>query len=160
MKQYSQNRILDEQDTTILLALQENSRISNVELGRRVNLSAPAIHARVRRLEQLGYIRQYVALVDREMVGYDMLCMIHVSLRMHQLDEVEHFRAAVAQMPEVLECYHVTGEYDYLLKVAIRNREDLQRFLMDQLTPISGIARIQTSLVLSEIKATTALSLG
>lgn len=159
MKQYSHNKELDDADIVILQVLQENSRISNVELGRRVNLSPPAIHARVRRLEQLGYIRQYVALVDREMVGYDMLCMIHVSLRMHQLEEVEHFRTTVSQMPEVLECYHVTGEYDYLLKVAIRNREDLQRFLMDQLTPISGIARIQTSLVLSEIKSTTTLAL-
>lgn len=157
MKEYSYERDWDELDRTILRELQADSSLSNVELGRRVNLSPPAIHARIKRLEDLGYIRQHVTLLNREHVGYDMLCFIHVSLQMHQTEAVENFRRAVAQMPEVLECHFVTGEYDYLLKVAVRHREDLQNFLMDRLTPIPGIARIHTSLVLTEIKSTTAL---
>jgi DNA-binding Lrp family transcriptional regulator len=107
----------------------------------------------------LGYIREYVALLDRDKLGYDMLCFITVSLRMHQPEVVQQFRALVSEMPEVLECYHVTGDYDYILKVAVQNRLDLQRFLMDRLTPISGIERIYTRVVLTEIKATTALPL-
>lgn len=160
MTETSGNKTIDDLDRVILRELQNNSRISNVELARKVNLSPPAVHARVRRLEQLGYIATYTALLDREKMGYTMLCFIHVQLQMHQLEQVNHFREAVALMPEVLECHHVTGEHDYLLKVAIRDRKDLERFVMDQLTPISGVARIYTSLVLSEIKTTTILPIN
>lgn len=150
---------LDEVDIALLDELQQDSSLSNVELARRVNLAAPTVHARIRRLIDLGYIQRYVALLDRERMGFDMLCFIQVSLQVHQSEEVNIFREAVAQMPEVLECYHVTGGTDYLLKVVIRHQKDLQRFLMERITPIRGIARIQTSLALTEIKATTVLPL-
>ncbi|MFC1879565.1 Lrp/AsnC family transcriptional regulator [Chloroflexota bacterium] len=151
--------MLDETDRTLLEILQNQGRISNAELARQVELSPPATHARLRRLEESGYIRQYAALLDLEKVGYDMLCFVMVSLQLHQSQQVEGFKRAIQEMPEVLECHHVTGEYDYLLKVAIRNRKDLERFAIERLTPIPGVARIQTSLVLSEVKATTALPL-
>ena len=150
---------LDEIDKQLLRALQADGRLSNVELARAVNLSPPATHARLRRLEKEGYIRQYAAVMDREKTGYDLLCFIHVSLQMHQLEQVEKFRQTTRQMSEVLECHHITGEYDYLLKVALRNRKDLERFLVDRLTPIPGVGRIHTSLVLTEVKATMALPL-
>jgi Lrp/AsnC family transcriptional regulator, leucine-responsive regulatory protein len=159
MTENSGNRTLDELDRIILQELQHNSRISNVELARQVSLSPPAVHARVRRLEQLGYISRYTALLDWEQLGYTMLCFIHVQLQIHQLEQVNGFRDLVASMPEVLECHHVTGEHDYLLKVAIRDRKDLERFLMDKLTPIQAVARIHTSIVLREIKSTTILPL-
>jgi DNA-binding Lrp family transcriptional regulator len=146
-------------DKRLLRALQLDGRLSNVELARSVHLSPPATHARLRRLEKEGYIRQYAAVMNREKTGYDLLCFIHVSLQMHQLEQVEKFREATRQMPEVLECHHITGEYDYLLKVALRNRKDLERFLVDRLTPIPGVGRIHTSLVLTEVKATMALPL-
>jgi DNA-binding Lrp family transcriptional regulator len=88
-----------------------------------------------------------------------MMCFISVSLQLHQPEELEAFRAIINDIPEVVECYHVTGEFDYLLKVIIQNRQDLQRFVVNQLTPIPGVARIYTSLVLSEAKSTTALPL-
>jgi DNA-binding Lrp family transcriptional regulator len=160
MIQYSSNNILDDLDKAILQLLQTAGRISNVELANQINLSPPAIHARLKRLEQRGYIRQYVALLDREKFGYDMLCFIEVSLQLHQSEQVENFRQIMQQMPEVLECHHVTGEYDYLLKIVVRNRAELERFVVKRLTPIPGIARIHTSLVLSEVKLTTALPLG
>ena len=112
--------MLDETDRIILEILQEQGRISNAELARRVDLSPPATHARLRRLEEGGYIRQYAALLDLDKVGYDMLCFVMVSLQLHQSQQVEGFKAAIQEMPEVLECHHVTGEYDYLLKVVIR----------------------------------------
>ena len=146
-------------DAAILRELQNDGRISNVELARRVHLSPPATHARVKRLEQEGYIRQYGATLDREKAGFDLLCFIQITLQVHQPQQVEKFRTLIRQMPEVLECHHITGEYDYLLKVALRNRKDLERFVVKQLTPMPGVARIHTSLVLSEIKATTALPL-
>ncbi|RMH87281.1 MAG: Lrp/AsnC family transcriptional regulator [Calditrichaeota bacterium] len=155
----SQIEVLDELDIAILRILQTEGRISNVDLAARVDLSPSAVHARIRRLEQRGYIQQYVALLDREEIGYDMLCFINVSLQLHQRDNVENFHRVVQEMPEVLECYHLTGEYDYLLKVVVRNRRDLKRFVVDSLTPIPGIARIHTSLVLTQVKFTTALPL-
>lgn len=157
MKQYSVD--LDQQDMVILRELQRDSSLSNVELARRVSLSPPATHTRVKRLEQLGYIQEYIARLDRDKLGYDMLCFITVSLQTHQPDDVQRFRAVVAEVPEVLECYHVTGDYDYILKIVVQSRAELQQFLMDKLTPIPGIARIHTRLVLTEIKATTALPL-
>ena len=96
-------------------------------------------------------------MLDRERLGFDMLCFIQISLQLHQIEQVNHFRTTIQQIPEVLECHHVTGEYDYLLKVAIRNRQDLERFVVHRLTPAPGVARIHTSLALSEIKNETAL---
>ena len=150
----------DECDLEILRTLQIDGRISNADLARRINLSPPATYARVRRLEEQGYIRRYVALLDLDMAGFDLLCFVHVSLQLHQLQQVDGFKQAICQMPEVLECHHVTGEYDYLLKVVLRNRKDLERFAVERLTPIPGVARIHTSLVLSVVKETTALPLG
>ncbi|MCS6845807.1 MAG: Lrp/AsnC family transcriptional regulator [Caldilineales bacterium] len=149
----------DHIDRAILQTLQENARISNADLARQVNLSPPAVHARVRRLEEQGLIRKYVALLDREAAGYDMLCLISVRLERHQRRDIDRLRAVVQEMPEVLECFHVTGEFDFLLKVVMRNRQELERFVVDRLSSLAGIAHIRTSLVLSEIKSTTALPL-
>lgn len=151
---------LDELDRHILHELQSDARIANAELARRLNLSPPAVHARVRRLEEQGYIRGYVALLDRERLGFDMFCFIQISLQLHQIEQVNHFRTKIQQIPEVLECHHVTGEYDYLLKIAVRNRQELERLVMEKLTPIPGVARIHTSLVFSEVKTSTALPIG
>lgn len=159
MRDYSQDRALDEIDKAILHELQQHSRISNVELANRVQLSPPAVHSRIKRLEQLGYIDQYTAIINREKVGYDMVCFINVSLQEHQLELMQSFGAAVQEIPEVLECYSVTGDYDYLLKVLVQNRHQLELFIMEKLASIAGIARINTNLVLSEVKNTTQLVL-
>jgi Lrp/AsnC family transcriptional regulator, leucine-responsive regulatory protein len=159
MVEYSVNPALDEIDLKILRSLQQDGRMSNVDLARYIELSPPATYARVRRLEEQGFIRRYVALLDPELAGFDLLCFVRVNLQLHQSEQVEGFRKAIAQMPEVLECHHVTGDYDYLLKVALRNRKDLERFAVERLTPIPGVARIYTSLVLRVVKETTALPL-
>ena len=150
---------LDELDCRLLAELQRDARIANAELARRLNLSPPAVHARLRRLEEQGFIRGYTALLDREKLGFDMLCFIQISLQLHQNEQAMHFRTAIQQLVEVLECHHVTGEYDYLLKVAVRNRQELEQLVMQKLTSIPGVARIYTNLVFSEIKASTELPL-
>lgn len=151
--------MLDPIDIRILQELQADARISNVELARRVNLSPPATLTRVRRLENEGYIQQYATLLDRRKAGYDLLCFVRVSLQLHDTTQVSGFHKAVQNMPEVLECHHVTGDYDYLLKVVAHNTEDLEHFLVHRLTPIPGIAQIHTSLVLREVKNSTAIPL-
>ena len=150
---------LDAMDFRILDILQHEGRISNAELARRIDLSQPATHARLKRLEQSGIIRAYMALLDREMLGFEILCFVHVTLEKHQSEAVANFHARVTAMPEVIECYHVTGDYDYLLKVVMRHRRDLEGFLVDKLSRISGVGRVHTSVVLREVKETNVLPL-
>jgi len=149
--------MLDEIDCQILSILQDDGRISNAELARRIDLSPPATYMRVKTLDEQGYVRRYVALLEPEKVGYDLLCFVQVALQLHSLEQIQTFRQVIQDMPEVLECHHVTGEYDYLLKVLLRNRKELETFLLERLTPVPGVARIHTSMVLSEVKFTTAL---
>lgn len=157
MTDYTQ--VVDDIDRLLLMELQQDGSLSNVELARRVLLSPPAVHTRVRRLETLGYIRLYTALLDREKVGYDLLCMVSVTLRWHETEHIQAFREAIRQMPEVLECLFVTGDADYLLKVVTHNRKELEQFLTEKLTPIRGVGHISTSVVLDELKYTTVLKL-
>jgi len=154
-----QSVVLDDLDRAILRILQEDSRISNVELAHQINLSPPATHKRLKWLKANGYIQKYAALLDREKAGYDLLCFIHIGLQIPQATLVEQFREITREMPEVLECYHLTGEYDYLMKVVLRNRKELEQFIVNKITPIPGVTRIYTSLMLVEVKATTALQL-
>lgn len=150
---------LDDIDRAILRELQADGRATNLELARRVGLSPAATHARVRAMERRGAIRGYTAIVDRDILGFDLLCLISISMQVHQYESVGRLREVIRAMPEVLECHHLTGEYDYLLKVALRNRRELERFVVERLTPLPGVARIHTSLVLSEVKSTTTLPL-
>lgn len=148
---------LDEIDRQLLNYLQADARITNTELARRVELSAPGLQRRVRKLEEMGIIESYVTLVNREAVGFDMLCFVQVTLQRHEPQAIRDFKEVIQNMPEVLECFHITGEYDYLLKVVVRNRKHLEQFLLEKLTPVPGMDKIRTSLVLREIKTTTAV---
>ena len=150
---------LDEKDLALLQHLQQDARMTNTELARRVDLSPPGLQRRIRKLEENGVIERYVTLVNREALGFDMLCFVQVTLQRHEPEANKGFKDVVQAMPEVLECYHITGEYDYLLKVAVRNRKHLEEFLLDDLTPVHGMDKIRTSLVLREVKTTTAVPL-
>ena len=143
---------LSKVDKKILMLLQENGRLSNVELSRQINLSPPATHGRVKRLEDQGFIKGYAAILDHAKIGYDMLCFINVRMEAKQSERSSDFRTVVMRMPEVLECHQITGEYDYLLKVAVQDQRALEQFVVDCLTPTPGVGRLYTSLVLSEVK--------
>ncbi len=149
---------LDETDITILKYLQQDSSISNVKLAGMVGLSPAATLARVKKLEQERYISGYGAVVDKEKLGYGLLCMVQVSLETHEVKLVKKFREQIQMMPEVLECYFLTGQSDYLLKVAVKDRKALEYFLVNTLTPAAGVSRLQTSVVLSEVKTSSVLA--
>ncbi|KAA3645311.1 MAG: Lrp/AsnC family transcriptional regulator [Chloroflexi bacterium] len=159
MKEKTEFQQLDQLDQKILKKLQVDGRISNAELAASIDLSPPATLTRVKRLEQEGYISRYVAQLNREQLGYDILCFIQINLRIHGPEEVALFRSKVSELPEVLECHHVTGDFDYLLKVVVQNREELEHFIVQVLTPLPGIAHVHTSLAFAEIKSTSALPL-
>lgn len=150
---------LDRTDIAILRVLQAEGRISNVELSDRVHLSPPATLARVRRLEQEGYISGYAAMLNREKLGHDNLALIEIALELHQHERIAEVLGQLVAMPEVLECYHVTGEYDYMIKVSTVNNRALDNFIATRLIPLPGIARIHTSIVLKALKQTTELDL-
>lgn len=149
----------DQLDRAILEELQVNGRISVADLARKIHLSPPAVYQRIKRLERAGVIQQYVALVDREAVGYDLLCFIRISVQPHTDALMQAFQQAVAVLPQVLECYRTAGSYDILLKVVVPNHRQLDQFIRDHLMSLTGVERIETSLVLNEMKYTTAYQL-
>jgi Lrp/AsnC family transcriptional regulator, leucine-responsive regulatory protein len=146
---------IDHVDRALLELVQRDSSGTLQELARVVNLSAPGVQKRLQKLEEAGVILGQKAMVRREALGYDLLCFVQVNLRHHDLNQVRAFHEAIKLMPQVLECHHITGAADYLLKILARNRSDLEHFLIEFLTPAPGVDRIHTSLVLSEIKETT-----
>lgn len=147
---------LDAIDRKILSILQENGRITNAELAGRVGISPPATLERVRRLERNGIIRRYVALVDPQKLGHGVMALVAVTLAVHQLSSVDDFMQRIRELPEVLECYHITGEEDFLLKVYASDIEAYEGFVLQKLSRIPGINKIKTSFVLSTVKYQTA----
>ena len=150
---------LDEMDRSLLRLLQENSRLSSAELARRVNLSAPGLQKRLRKLEQKGVIDRYVTLVNREALGLDLLCFAQVTLAHHHPECMSNFCDRVQGLAEVLECHHLAGEFDYLLKFVVVNHQHLEKLLREKICPIPGVDKIKTSIVLHEVKASTSLPL-
>lgn len=151
---------LDEIDLRILNQLQADAKVSNVELSRRVNLSPSPCLARVRALEKAGVIQRYVTLLNPLAVGLGVSVFVHVSLETQGRASLEAFEAAVREKPEVMECYVMTGDEDYLLRVAVTDLVALERFLLDELSRIPGISRIKTSFALKQVKYETALPLA
>lgn len=150
--------MIDPLDKKILGILQKEGRISNVEMSKRIHLSSPAIHTRMKRLEKKGVIRYYAAVLDQEKLDYEMLCFISVSIQHHQSRQLEFFINTITKMSEVLECHNVTGEYDYLLKVLVKNRKGLQE-VVEKITKIPGVSRLYTRLSIDELKTTTEIPL-
>jgi DNA-binding Lrp family transcriptional regulator len=149
----------DQLDLAILEALQHNGRISVADLARKIHLSQPAVHNRMKRLEREGILHAYVALVNREAAGYDLMCFIRVTVQPHSREVFCEIEDKLRGLPMVLECYRTAGSHDLLMKVVVGDHKALDRFIADQLMTLPGIARIDTDLVLNEVKATTALEL-
>ena len=150
---------LDDLDRRLLAALQTDARRSSAELARELKLSGPGLQKRLRKLEERGVIRGYATVVNREAVGLDLLCFIHIMLAHHRPDAIRRFPDRIMKMPEVLECHFLTGEFDYLLKVVVADHEELEKFLFERLMKVSGVDRTRTSIVVKEVKATTSLPL-
>ncbi len=150
---------LDTIDQRILAALQENARVTNVELAEASGVSASPCWRRVRELERTGVISRYVTLVDPASVGLPVSVFIQVSLEKQVETALEDFERIVLERPEVMECYLMTGDADYLLRVVVADLEAYERFLMDHLTRIPTVANIRSSFALKQVKYRTALPL-
>lgn len=147
---------LDAVDIKILEILQGDARITTKALADQLNLSTTPVFERVKRLEREGLIKKYVALVDNKKLGLRLIAFISISLTKHSRSYLEKFVKEVEQYPEVMECYHIAGNYDFLLKVVVRNMEVYETFILNKLSTIANLGHVQSSFVLSENLHSTA----
>jgi len=150
---------LDRIDIGILNHLQQDARITNAELARAVNLSPTPCFNRVRALDKLGLFKQQVTLLNPEVLGLQINVFIQVSLEKQVEDGLRRFEAAIDERPEVMECYLMTGDADYLLRVVMPDIHALERFIVDHLTKIPGVSNIRSSFALKQVRYKTALPL-
>lgn len=150
---------LDAKNYSILREVQRNANLTNAELAERVRLSPSPCLARVRALEEQRVITGYVALVDAPKVGLDVNVFIQVSLEKQVESALENFEMAMNRCSEVMECYLMTGDSDYLIRVVVEDVQALQRFIVQNLTKIPGVAKTRSSFTLKQVKYTTALPL-
>lgn len=150
---------LDATDIKILEILQQDSRITSKALAVELNLSATPVFERVKRLERDGIIRKYVALVDNKKIDLMLMTFISISLTKHTRMYLEKFVKEVEKYPEVLECYHIAGNFDFLLKVLVKDIEAFEGFTLTKLSTIANLGQVHSSFVLSKNIHTTAYSL-
>lgn len=150
---------MDRFDKLILEALQHDGRISNKQLARLVHLSESACLRRVRALEEDGMIERYVAMVSQSKAGMPGDVLVHIGLHREEQSELAAFEEAVRNIPEVMECYLMTGEFDYLLRVVVTDMADFERIHKDELTRLPGVARVNSSVAIRTVLKRTALPL-
>lgn len=150
---------LDRGDARILELIQEHGDLSAAEIADRLGMTASTCWRRVSRLEELGVIRKRVAVLDREKVGLNVLVFSHVKLAGHGRDALLKFEQAVRQHPEILECYTLMGDTDFLLRIVCRDIKAYEAFFLDHLSRFPGVQSVHSSIALSVIKETTALPL-
>jgi DNA-binding Lrp family transcriptional regulator len=151
------NSNIDRIDHAILRELQTDGRLSNNALADRVNLSESACLRRVRRLEEIGLLRGYVGLVDQTRAGFPDNVFVQITLHSQQQDDLASFERAVRQLPEVMECYLMSGDSDYLLRVIVADARDYERIHSQFLTRLPGVDRVQSSFGLRTVVKKTAL---
>jgi Lrp/AsnC family leucine-responsive transcriptional regulator len=150
---------LDAIDLKILGQLQADSSLTNVELARRVHLSPSPCLMRVKALESAGVIERYVALANARALGLGLNVFISISLKEQSREALAEFERRIAEHDEVMECYLMTGDSDYLIRVALADIAALERFILNQLTPIPGVEKIRSSCALKQVRYKTALPL-
>jgi DNA-binding Lrp family transcriptional regulator len=150
---------MDRFDRLILEALQRDGRISNKQLAQQVHLSESACLRRVRALEEDGMIERYVAMISQSKAGIPGDVLVHIGLHREEQSELAAFEEAVRNIPEVMECYLMTGEFDYLLRVVVADMADFERIHKDELTRLPGVARVNSSVAIRTVLKRTALPL-
>lgn len=146
---------MDRKDCQIIEALQRNGRLSNQDLAERVSLSPSPCLRRVRALEESGVIKGYTAVVDEEVYGLPVTVFVQITLERHNAAGIAGFEARIAEIPEILDCYMMTGSADYLLRVLVASLQDYERFVRHRLHDIPGISSISSSFAYGTIKRST-----
>lgn len=145
-------------DTKLIHLLQTDSKQTNKELSNKLNLSITAVYERIKKLENNGVIDKYVALIKKEKIDKSFVAFCSIKLEKHSHDYVVKFEKEVTKLTEVLECYHISGDYDYLLKILVKDIESFREFLVNKLTSISHIGSTHSTFMINEVKHTTAIT--
>ncbi|WP_046756112.1 Lrp/AsnC family transcriptional regulator [Kordia jejudonensis] len=149
---------LDQTDRKLLMLLQKDSKQTTKELSNKLNLSVTAVYERIKKLEKEGVVKNYVAILDKKRIAKSFMAQCHVRLTQHSKDFVLKFEREIIKLEEVLECYHVSGDYDYILKILVEDMEAYRDFMVSKLTVIPNIGNTHSIFVISEVKHTTAIS--
>lgn len=145
-------QLFDEMDFAILGHLQDDAMVTNAQLAKKIGLSPSACLGRVKRLKDSGVIRKYAAIIDAQKVGLEVVTYVFVTLSPHDRETTESFLANIRRIPNVMECYNISGVYDYLLKIISPTIKDYRNFLIDTLIEVPGVGKVETSVVLSTEK--------
>jgi len=151
--------IFDSIDKQLLTLLQNDSKQTNKELSNKLNLSVTAVYERIKKLEREGFIDKYIALVKKEKVDKSFVAYCHIKLVQHSQNYVVKFEYEVAKLNEVMECYHISGDYDYLLKVLVKDMKTFREFMVNRLTKIDHIGSTHSMFVINEVKHTTSITI-
>ena len=149
---------LDKIDLQILKQLQDNSNINIKELAAKLFLTVTPVYERIKRLEREGYIMKYVALLDKEKMNRGMIVFCNVRLKEHARNVGANFVKDIVALPEIIECYNIAGDYDFMLKILVANMNSYQDFVMNKLSTIENIGNTESIFVMGEIKHSTALT--
>lgn len=145
----------DSIDRKLLALLQKDSKVTTKLLSLQLDLSVTAVYERVRKLERAGVIEKYVAVVNKEKVNKSFVVLCHIKLVQHSNEYLTKFESEVVQLPEVLECYNVSGDYDYILKVVVKNMKEYREFINSKLTCLQHIGSTHSTFIISELKNST-----
>ena len=151
---------IDNIDRKILETLQDDGRIKNSDLAKIINISPPPTAERVKKLEKNGYINKYVALVNPTKVGITCFTYVEVTLIRHGKEGVERFMRSIVKLDEVMECHHITGGADFLLKIATKDIPTYEQFIIQSLTALPDVQHLKTLVVLSTLKQETKIPIG
>ncbi|HBS52697.1 MAG: hypothetical protein RLZZ236_1162 [Bacteroidota bacterium] len=143
---------MDAIDKRILMVLQNDAKANIKIIAEKSGLSVSPTFARIKKLEQLGYIKKYVALLDEVKIGKSIQVFCQVTLSIHSKEVIDNFKKQIAKLHDVMGCYHVSGNYDFLLKIAVKDMNEYQQFAVEKLSVIEGISNVQSTFVLEEIK--------
>ncbi len=147
-------------DIRILQLLQHDAQLNTKEIAGKIGKSSSSVHERIKKLENQNFIKGYVALLDKRKIGKSLTAYTHVQLKEHAATIMKKFESEVIQFPEVMECYHMTGQYDYLLKIELKDMDEYHDFMINKLAGLSNLGTVQSFFVLHEAKKETAYIMG
>jgi DNA-binding Lrp family transcriptional regulator len=151
---------LDQTDVRILQLLQQDARLTNKEIAGKLGKTVTPIYERIKWLEQEGYIQHYVAVLDKNKIDKNLVAFTNVQLKEHSHPMLKSFEKDIVKFDEVMECYHMTGLYDYLLKIAVKDMNEYQGFIVNKLAKLPNIGTVQSSFMMTEVKHETAYTIS
>jgi Lrp/AsnC family transcriptional regulator, leucine-responsive regulatory protein len=151
---------LDQTDISILQLLQHDARLTNKEIADKLGKSVTPVYERIKWLEQEGYIQRYVAVLDKNKIDKNLVAFTNVQLKEHSHPMLKAFERDIVKLPEVMECHHMTGIYDYLLKIVVKDMNEYQDFIVNKLAKLPNIGTVQSGFEMTEVKYETAYTIS